>query len=175
MDLFCLIKEIKADQVSAAVAVIALGLTIFEYYFRRRPYLKLDIEVIERDGGFVFYAHTINFGTVPAHFTLKKEDVTIKIGDEKFFSAKDMDAYVFPNDTQSPSFEIGSINEIGVRKLINHEYKDNTAYLEVILRYSSYRLKWWSYKFRFRYSVTLNDCKNGGPRVTVGVIDQSFT
>ena len=168
-------KSFDPEWISAIAAVIALILAIFEYYFRRRPYLKLDIEVIERNASFIFLAHVINLGSVPTFFSAKKEDVIIKIGDEIYSAAKDMNAFVFPKDTQPPKFELGMINEIGINKLLNQKYLDNSAFLEVTLTYRSNRLKFLVYRFKFKYEIILTDGSGGKPRVTVAIVDQSFT
>ncbi len=168
-------EPFNPEWISAITAVIALVLAIFEYYFRRRPYLKLDIEVIERNRSFIFLARVINLGSVPTFFSAKKEDVAIKIGDELYHAAKDIHAYVFPKDTQPPTFELGMINETGINKLLNNEYQDNSAFLEVTLTYRSNRLKWLLYRFRFKYEIILTDGSNARPRVTVAIVDQSVT
>lgn len=168
-------ESFDPEWISAVAAVIALVLAIFEYYFRRRPYLKLDIEVTERNKSFVFLAHVVNLGSVPTFFSAKKEDVTIRIGDEIYHAAKDISAYVFPKDTQPPKFEIGNINEVGINKLLGKKYNDNSAFLDVTLTYRSNRLKWLSYRFKFKYEIILTDGSDGKPRVTVAIIDQFFT
>ncbi len=172
-----LIQKFEPEWISAIVALVALTFAIVEYYFRIRPYLKIDIYWIENAGSYNFKGKVINFGTLPAHFKLKKEDVAIKIGDqESHISNNDVEAYAFPGDNP-PSIDMGSINSGDVSKLLNNEYKDNTAHLRLNISYCSHNSLFsriFSYKFNFKYGIEFSIGNEGKIVTTVFVIEQKF-
>lgn len=174
-----LFKYIEPEWISAITGLTALILAVFEYYFRRRPYLKIDVEVIKENGGYHFKANVVNFGTSPAYFTVKKEDVCIKIGDEQYFSAQNIQAYAFPTDKEPPSFEIGHVNTVGISRLLKGEYKDNTSHIFIKMNYYSnteysFFSKIFSYAFQFRYGIEFSKDVEDKIKVTVFVLEQRF-
>ncbi len=170
------------DWITAIAGCIALVLAIYEFYFRKRPYLKVEIEVQERKGErtkYVFLGKLVNLGDVPGFFWLKKEDIQIKIGDELYYAERDSNGYVFPNEAQPPFFEIGTIYEQGIQKILAGAYIDNTVHIEVTVRYRSYRSipivsTVMHNKFHFKYGVNITNGSEGQPKMTVFVIDQKI-
>ncbi len=134
----------------------------------------MEVDIQERKGVFFFIGRIVNFGNTPAYFWLDKEKIEIKIGDEIYFSEKDTNGYAFPNEQQPPFIELGKVYELGKNKLIKGEYKDNTAHLDVLLNYQSYRLKWKTYKFHLKYGIKFSDGSNGEPRALVFILSQEF-
>lgn len=175
-ELIQLIQKIEPAWISAIVALAALIFAITEYYFRIRPYLKIDIYWIENSGNYHFKGKVINFGNLPAHFKLRKEDLTIKIGDQELSFNNDIEAYAFPGDNP-PSIDMGNINSVQVSKLLNNEYIDNNAHLTANINYCSHNSLFsriFSYTFKFKYGIEFSTNNEGKVITTVFVIEQKF-
>lgn len=165
---------LNPEWVSAGAAVVAVSLAVYEYYFRRRPYLKVDVEIKKIDGKFLIYGNIVNFGSTPSYFWIPKEDVCIKIGDEKFIGSDEVKAYAFPNEKNTPYFEIGTINPEGINKLLNKKYTDNSSSISIKMRYRSFRFKWVKYEFNFIYELQIHGTLEN-PSIKVFVKDQKFS
>ena len=165
--------SISPEWVTALTALMAGIVAIYEFYFRRRPYLKIEVEGAQQDSSVTFLAKIVNFGTVPVFFRLNRKEIVIKIGDEIYQASGDPEGYSFPNETQSPKIELGKINQSGLNKLLNREYNDNSAFLEVTLNYRSSR-SWRDYKFYCKYKIEFSKNAHGEINYSVLVVKQEF-
>lgn len=141
--------------------------------------MKIDVDLKEEKQRYFLSGAIVNFGTSPAYFSIKKEDVRIKIGDEEYSATHHMQAIAFPGDKTPPSFEIGHINQNGVRKLLNKEYKDNTAHIYIKMDYyprtfGSLGSRFFSYSFEFKYGIEFLLDSDNKVKITIFVIEQKF-
>lgn len=163
------------EWITALTAASAGLIAFYEFYLRRRPYMKIEVDYKKRgQNEIVFLGKIVNFGKVPAFFSLRATDIKIKIGDEEYIAESNAEGYAYPNETQPPIIELGFVNEVGISRLINHEYKDNTASLEIELSYRSYRWKWVKYKLHNKYGISFSRNKEGHISLTVSIIKQDF-
>lgn len=121
-----------AQWITAFVASVALWYAIKEFFLKRRPYVDIEIQYAanpdNKIGGWLFFALLVNKGTYPGIAKVKKTEM--RIGDEAYPSSVKSKLIISPGESKKSAL-IGSINNIGIKKVLGHEYRSNRVELEV--------------------------------------------
>lgn len=172
MDFFCNIDfnfvESLTGSITAIIALLALSITYKEFFLKRRPYIEIVPKIIERperkEGGFDICGTIRNLGNFPADILIKKEDVKIKIGDDlPYTGEKDTEAVSYPyvrtDDGSDRLITIGKIYNLGIQKIKDQKYKDNT--IITYCKIHSKRIEDGNFKHstETRYQIIINGDK----------------
>lgn len=139
------------------MAFVALLYARQEFILKRRPFIDIDIVVAKNPnvttGGWFFYANIGNKGTYPGQAKIKK--TAMRVGDEIYPSDVKQSFLVSPGESKKSAL-IGSINKLGINKIIGHEYRRNRVEIEVIVESSEINEKKMKYLTRVIYGVDVS-------------------
>lgn len=129
--------------VATLIALFGILIAFFEYKERTRPYIDIEIETKIENKVWNFFTKIKNKGQYPVYSKISK--AILKIGDEKYPTLFENELVVFPNEEKT-YMQIGSINEIGRKKIREAKYTSNTA--EILLEISSRKIDQKDYKYK---------------------------
>lgn len=160
-----------ANWIVAAVAIVALWYAIKEFVIKRRPYIDVEIEVMEnRDkerGGWLFYAKLLNKGTYPG--VIKDIQTVIRVGDEVYPNEITNKFFIAPGESKKTAL-IGSIYRQGVEKILGHEYRSNRCEIEIEIQSGEIDTEKLKYSTKATYQVDVR-----GERPVITLIEEVLT
>lgn len=141
-------------------ALVALGALLYarkEFILKRRPFIDIDILIAKNPnatiGGWFFYANIENKGTYPGQAKIRK--TVMRVGDEVYPSDVKQSFLVSPGESKKSAL-IGSINNLGINKIIGHEYRRNRVEIEIIVESAEINEKKMKYLTRVVYGVDVS-------------------
>ncbi|CZI30178.1 hypothetical protein [Legionella pneumophila] len=159
MNIFEVFSACYANGVTAVVAVIALLAACITLWFLKRdhalkyrPYLT-PVVIVEPQCdklGFIISINPCNVGLHPCK--AKVYDIKLKIGDETYITP-DVQELLLSHVRVGVSIPAGNINETGVTKIRQGQYKKNRIELNFIIESKSIENK---YKSTQKYSFEIN-------------------
>jgi len=160
-----------AAWITATVAVFALVYTVREFFLKRRPFIDIEIQIAENpnkeQGGWLFFALLVNKGTYTA--VVKVTKTVMRVGDEEYPSEIKNRLFIAPGESKKTAL-IGSIYEIGINKIRNHEYRINRAEIEIEVLSGELNSKKLKYLTRGVYQVDIL-----GDKPIITLIEEKYT
>ena len=160
-----------AQWILAAVALVALIYTIREFFLKQRPYIDLEIQVAENgqtdQAGWLFFALLVNKGTYPA--TVKVQNTIMRVGDEEYPSEVKNFVFISPGESKKMAL-IGSINNIGIEKIRQKQYKNNYAEIYAKVKSAKIGSKKLNYLTEVTYRVDVS-----GDKPLITLIEERYT
>ena len=149
-----------AQWIMVFMVLFALIYTAREFFLKRRPYIDIEIQVVENPdktrGGWQFYAKLINKGTYPG--VVKVEKTEMRVGDEVYTSSVKNKLVISPGESKKTTL-IGSIYDKGIEKIRRHEYRINRAEMEVIVKSGEIGSNNLKYTTRVVYQIDVSEEK----------------
>lgn len=137
-----------------------------EYFFKRRPFVDIDIvpEITEEKWG--FWIMLTNKGTSPGIARISK--ATLKIGDESYPTTFDVETVLAPEEKKK-LFDIGYIHKKGLEKIRGHEYRNNRAEIIIECEAKAIGDKKFPYITHYEYEIDVK-----GEKPLIKIISESL-
>lgn len=124
-----------------------------EYLLRQRPYVMPEV-IFEKNGSdWYFHAGLFNKGEYPAITRISK--AILKIGDEEYPTSFAPSFILAPGEKQKVA-PLGHIKEIGRKRILGHEYRNNRMEIIVCLNSKSLKEKNFKYQTEAEYEVDVS-------------------
>ena len=160
-----------AQWITALVALVALIYTIKDFFLKQRPFMDLEIQVAENpnkdQGGWSFFALLVNKGIYPA--TVKVEKTIMRIGDEEYPSEVKNIIFVSPGESKKSAL-IGFISNLGIKKILGHEYRKNRVEIYAKVRSGKIGSKQLKYLTEVTYRIDIS-----GDKPVITMVEELYT